>query len=228
MPQQSHGVAALDEPLALFDRLLRDIQVALAPEREPAPPAQARPRSPAPPDAQSDPEPEPPPESERPPEPEAQSEPEPSPESEPPPEPESSRGREGPLAEILERARREPPEPEPESQRAPARSGCCRQELNALGELRSSLEELRASLSELLAGYQGALVRALAIPASPAMQPTAGNEFTLVAGPFVQLEAVRAFERSLRELPGIEQVAVRGYEGADRAVVDVRLAEPNS
>jgi hypothetical protein len=195
----------LDEPLAQFDRLLRDIQVALAPEREPAPPAQARPLE----------------------ETRAQrSEPESAP----------SRGRPGPLAEILERARRErpepEPEPEPESEPAPGKPDCCHRdlsgELSELAELRASLEELRASLGELLQGYRGALLQALAASAPPLAAPARANEFTLVAGPFVALEAVRTFERMLLALPGIEQVAIRGYEGADRAIVDVRITPPNS
>jgi hypothetical protein len=133
---------------------------------------------------------------------------------------------------MLERARREPPEPDPDSARGRDKSDCCHLELagelSELAELRASLEELRASLGELLEGYRGALIQSLAASAPPLGSRVRGNEFTLVAGPFVALEEVRAFEQTLLALPGIEQVAIRGYEGADRAVVDVRLAEPNS
>ncbi len=218
MPQPSHGVAVLDEPLAQFDRLLRDIQVALAPEREPAPPARTRPPPPAP----------------------IETEPETvrgraGPLEEilsrgPEPRPAPSRGRPGPLRDVFERARRGPPEPATEAPSAPAKPGCCRVsgELSELADLRASLEELQASLGQLLEGYRGALLQSLAASAPRLAGPSRADQFTLVAGPFVALEAVRAFERTLQELPGVEQVAIRGYEGADRAVVDVRLAEPNS
>ena len=113
---------------------------------------------------------------------------------------------------------------------SPPSPRCCpglSAELSELAELRSSLEELQASLGELLEGYRGALIQALAASAPPLGATTRGNEFTLVAGPFVALESVREFERTLLALPAIEQVAIRGYEGSDRAVLDVRLAEPN-
>jgi hypothetical protein len=212
----------LDEPLAQFDRLLRDIQVALVPDREPAPPARSRPRPPAPTNAE--PEPEPPPE----PEPALTPQPPPAPE----PRAEPPRGRRGPLAEMLERARPEPPEAASALEPEPGKPGCCHPdlsgELSELADLRASLEELQASLGELLEGYRGALVQSLAASAPRLADPVRAPQFTLVAGPFVAIEAVRAFERTLQALPGIEQVAIRGYEGADRAIVDVRLTEPNS
>jgi hypothetical protein len=39
----------------------------------------------------------------------------------------------------------------------------------------------------------------------------------------VSVDALRAFERAVSRLPGVREVAVRGYEGADRAIIEVRL-----
>jgi hypothetical protein len=46
---------------------------------------------------------------------------------------------------------------------------------------------------------------------------------TLTVGPFADLEAVHAFERRLADLPGVRDAAVRGFEGTDRAIIDVQL-----
>ena len=47
---------------------------------------------------------------------------------------------------------------------------------------------------------------------------------TLSAGPFANIEALHEFEEALSRMPGVRDVAVRGYEGTDRAIIDVRLA----
>jgi hypothetical protein len=77
---------------------------------------------------------------------------------------------------------------------------------------------LLAATGELLAGYEVALHRAL---------PAAGGQpaLTLRAGPFRATAMVAEFERALRGLPVVADVAVRGYEGADRAILEVRLRE---
>jgi hypothetical protein len=46
----------------------------------------------------------------------------------------------------------------------------------------------------------------------------------VVAGPFASIEALREFEVALSHLRGVREVTVRGYEGTDRAIIDVRLA----
>jgi hypothetical protein len=164
------GVSTL-EHLAEMDRLLRDIQVELDPERE-APPALQAP----PPPAQ---EAAPPP-------------------ADPPP----------PV---------QPPEP----------SG----QLQALGQLAA---RLLASMRELLDGYEQFLVQipsvSLPAPARPAAvaRPSPAPrrdvpDVTVAAGPFVSVDALRAFEGAVSRLPGVREVAVRGYEGADRAIIEVRL-----
>ena len=48
------------------------------------------------------------------------------------------------------------------------------------------------------------------------------------AGPFDGTDALRRFERSLQGLPEVRSATVREYEGADRAIVDVHLFEPNT
>jgi hypothetical protein len=170
------GVSTL-EHLAEMDRLLRDIQVELDPERE-APPA-------------------------------LQAPPPPAEEAAPPP------------ADPLPPA--QPPEP----------SG----QLQALGQLAA---RLLASMRELLDGYEQFLVQipSVSLPAPAPAAPPAPlaaaprrpaaprrdvPDVTVAAGPFVSVDALRTFERAVSSLPGVREVAVRGYEGADRAIIEVRL-----
>jgi hypothetical protein len=100
-------------------------------------------------------------------------------------------------------------------------------QLEALTELST---RLLSSIRELLAGYERVLVPS----ASP--QPAARRtprhrpdspDVTLAAGPFASLEALRDFEQAVSRLPGVREVAIRGYEGTDRAIIEVRLDQPN-
>jgi hypothetical protein len=94
-----------------------------------------------------------------------------------------------------------------------------------LRQLTEAHERLLASTRELLASY------ANAPPRPPtAAQPSVATvrELSVSAGPFTSTEALRGFERALVRLPEVREVAVRGYEGEDRAVVDVHLVEPTS
>jgi hypothetical protein len=91
------------------------------------------------------------------------------------------------------------------------------QRLVVLTELQ---ERLLHSIGELLAPSQTALAR---LP-HPSPAGTV-REFTVSAGPFASTGAVRAFEAMLSGTPGVREVTVRGYEGEDRAIVDVRLAD---
>ena len=75
-----------------------------------------------------------------------------------------------------------------------------------------------ASIRELLAGYECVL----APPRRRRPEPAA--PVTLSAGPFASIEALHEFEEALSRIPVVRDVAVRGYEGADRAIIDVRLA----
>ena len=51
-------------------------------------------------------------------------------------------------------------------------------------------------------------------------------ELAVVAGPLANTGALREFERSLAALPGVRAVELRGFEGGDRAILDVDL-QPN-
>ena len=84
----------------------------------------------------------------------------------------------------------------------------------------------------LLNAYEQALAHwPPAAPASPdrtRAAPAPVQEFSVSAGPFGSTEALRAFERALERIPEVREVEVRGYEGGDRAIVDVHLFEPKS
>ena len=98
----------------------------------------------------------------------------------------------------------EPPPPEP----------ALDQQIRALTELS---ERLLASMRELLNGYERVIAPSSRRPPEPA-------GVTLSAGPFPDIEALREFEAALSHLRGVREVTVRGYEGTDRAIIDVRLA----
>lgn len=76
---------------------------------------------------------------------------------------------------------------------------------------------LVASMRELLSGYELALTHVSTRPAAPAV--------TLAAGPFASVAVLEHFERALLSLPGVSGVTVRGYEGSDRAVLEVHLEQ---
>jgi hypothetical protein len=78
--------------------------------------------------------------------------------------------------------------------------------------MRALHEAYGATLARLSAPGEGLAVR----------------EFTVAAGPFASTESLRRFERTLAAIPDVREVAVRGYEGEDRAIVDVRFNEPRS
>jgi hypothetical protein len=161
----SEGASALGARLVEMDRLLRDVQVELAPEREAPPPLPDEPEPPA---------------------------------AAPPADPAPSRPPAG----------HEP-------------------QIQALGELSA---HLLACARELLAGYERVLVPS-ARPQPPARRPSRHRpdspDVTLAAGPFASLEALREFEAAVSNLPAVREVAVRGYEGEDRAIIEVRLDQSN-
>jgi hypothetical protein len=49
------------------------------------------------------------------------------------------------------------------------------------------------------------------------------TEITISAGPFGTVAEVRDFERALAEIPSVRDVHVRGYEGTNRAIIEVSL-----
>jgi hypothetical protein len=91
---------------------------------------------------------------------------------------------------------------------------------------------LLASMRELLAGYEGVLVGSSARPGVRRSAPSHARArpddagVTLSAAPFASLEALHEFEQAVSRLPGVREVAVRGYEGTDRAIIEVRLDRP--
>jgi hypothetical protein len=100
--------------------------------------------------------------------------------------------------------------------------------VEALSELATSL---LAAIRELLDGYDQVLARARSTPSAraiprPRRRAAALDHdpgVTMSAGPFPTTEAVREFEDVLSRLPRVRDVAVRGYEGTDRAIIEVRL-----
>jgi hypothetical protein len=106
-----------------------------------------------------------------------------------------------------------PPVPEPPPPPPPPEPALD-QQIRVLTELS---ERLVASMRELLNGYERVLA-----PASRRHHEPAG--VTLNAGPFADIDALREFEAALSDFRGVREVTVRGYEGADRAIIDVRLA----
>jgi hypothetical protein len=87
-------------------------------------------------------------------------------------------------------------------------------------ELVRRLADLVAAHERLLAG-----AREQADRGAPA---DTGPMLSVSAGPFAGTEALHRFQEALLTLPGVRRVAVREYEGADRAIVDVHLFEPNT
>ena len=110
----------------------------------------------------------------------------------------------------------EPPPPPPPIPGPPPPPPPPDPQIQALAELS---ERLVASMRELLAGYE----RVLAPESRRRPEPEAAP-VTLTAGPFATIEALHEFERALSGVPGVQDVVVRGREGTDRAIIDVRLA----
>jgi hypothetical protein len=77
-------------------------------------------------------------------------------------------------------------------------------------------------MQELLTAYQRVLAQKPG--ADGGAERLRPGELGLSAGPFESTEAVRVFEQALAQLPGVHDVAVRGYEGS-RAIFDVQLSE---
>ncbi len=72
-------------------------------------------------------------------------------------------------------------------------------------------------MRELLDGYETVLAQ---------MRPERRRPpaVTVSAGPFTTTTALKEFERALSGLPGVRGVALRGYEGPDRAIIEVQLS----
>ena len=79
-----------------------------------------------------------------------------------------------------------------------------------LRALADTQERLLHTVRELLRAHE---------PAAAPDDPRLG----LTVGPLRSPEELRAFESALADLPAVDAVALRGYEGGDRAVLDVQL-----
>jgi hypothetical protein len=89
---------------------------------------------------------------------------------------------------------------------------------------------LLASIRGLLDGYERLLTEtasSLRTPVAPATERSA-PQATVSAGPFASTEALRQFEQAVSALRGVREVTVRGYQGADRAIIEVRLDPPST
>jgi hypothetical protein len=114
------------------------------------------------------------------------------------------------LAPVAEAAPVVPPEAAPVPKRLPDTPGALVSELRALVEAH---ERLLASARDLL-------------QSRPPIREEAEVSLGLSAGPFASTEALRRFELSLQALPEVRGVAVREFEGTDRVIIDVHLAQP--
>lgn len=109
----------------------------------------------------------------------------------------------------------------------PAADQSLAEAVDELRELAVTHANLLGSMRVLLSDYERALAEARSAPAGA---PT-GEEvrsLTVTAGPFTGTEAVRRFEQALSALPGVGGVELRGYEGGNRAIVDVHLSPSTS
>jgi hypothetical protein len=123
-------------------------------------------------------------------------------------------------------ARPEPPPPTPPPPDRPAteRPGTeptrDSPEFELLGTMYS---ELLASVRRLLDGYEAALRQLSQHSPTPA-----GDPIEITAGPFRDTEALREFQRALARLPGVREVALRGYQSGNRAILEVQLEHETS
>ncbi|MDQ6836523.1 MAG: hypothetical protein M3016_10095 [Actinomycetota bacterium] len=93
-----------------------------------------------------------------------------------------------------------------------------------LHELMVAQEDVLSSMRELLQRLERvATVRPAWSDSAPEVGPV-----SVSAGPFASTEALRAFEQALQGLPEVSAVQVRGFEGGDRAIVDVHLSAPTA
>jgi hypothetical protein len=190
----------LDARLAEIDRRLRMIQSGLAPVD----------------DVPGDPVAEPPP-----PVPDSPAPPPPVPDLlEPPPPPPSLIAR-----------RLAPPPPPPPVAVAGDRDGdgrhgdgreAGRERDDEIAVLTARLTELTAAHERLLATTQDLLIEQADLLARAA--PTV----SVAAGPFTDTPALQAFQRALKGLPQVREVAVREYVGSEGVILDVHLSSPIS
>ncbi len=103
--------------------------------------------------------------------------------------------------------------------------------ISRLRELTTAQEGVLASMRELLGAVERVVIaEPAARPGTPAATPAAGAPaasaaapLSVSAGPFASTEALRSFQAALEALPEVRAVELRGFEGGDRAILDVHL-----
>ena len=214
MPQLMPGVSELDVRLAEIDRRLQEIQAGLEPDVEVVgPPAEPLAAAQTPPRAEAVPRPVEPRQAEPPVEPRPV---EPQPAESRPVEPQSAESpagprvatgsspRSGPLATLLARTRR--------------------RRIEGDAEDLATLVRMHSGLLDSL----GELVRLLRPPAGGAgVQVPGPAAAILTAGPFEDTRQVEAFVVDVATLEPVREATLIGYEGNDRALIEVQLAEPS-
>jgi hypothetical protein len=103
----------------------------------------------------------------------------------------------------------------PSAALGPGEAQAAAEMLSRLCELVATQEGMLASMRELLAAAQRR--------ADAARSPEAASAVGVRAGPFSSTEALRSFRAALEALPGVRAVELRGFEGADRAILDIHL-----
>ncbi len=119
------------------------------------------------------------------------------------------RGRSGPLAALLQRSRR----------RRDLRED---QPLGDLAALAQMHDQVLGAMRELIEAYGVTLRRLSQEDMAPPL------EVALSAGPFASTEAVQRFVAELLRLESVREVIVRGYEGENRALLELQLAVPSA
>ena len=107
-----------------------------------------------------------------------------------------------------------PPAPQPLPPRIELPSLSREPAVDLIAELRS----LAATQERLLAS-----LRELAQVPPAAVAEARSDVVAVSVGPLESTGALRAFERALSRVTGVRSVRVRGYEGGDRALIDVHL-----
>jgi hypothetical protein len=104
---------------------------------------------------------------------------------------------------------------------APGEAQAAAEMLSRLCELVAVQEGMLTSTRQLLAAAQRRADSARSPHA--AWSPEAASPVGVRAGPFATTAALRSFRAALEALPGVRAVELRGFEGADRAILDVHL-----
>ncbi len=115
----------------------------------------------------------------------------------------------------------------PESPIAVSDSADCGAAIEKLAQLHG-LAIAHGRLLESLQRLVGSYERTLTQSDHPRPAPATPTQFSVSAGPFASTAALHGFERTLAQIPEVRDVQLRGYEGEDRAIVDVHLHDSTS